>query len=71
MAPVTRLSRSFMIRLPVSKAITPLSNPTEKLEKMGRSLTDRKQHTRTQKNKTEKKYLLTHAALFDPSKTVK
>lgn len=52
-APVTRLSRSFMMRLPVSKAITPLSNPTEKLEKMGSSLTDGKQHTHTQKNKKQ------------------
>lgn len=51
MAPVTRLSRSFMMRLPVSKAITPLSNPTEKLEKMGSSFTDGKQHTRTKKNR--------------------
>lgn len=69
MAPVTRLSRSFMMRLPVSKAITPLSNPTEKLEKMGSSLTDGKQHTRTHTKKQKTKSLLTHAALFDPSKT--
>lgn len=57
-----------MMRLPVSKAITPLSNPTEKLEKMGSSFTDGKQHTRTKKK--QKKTLLPHAALFDPSKTL-
>lgn len=43
-----------MMRLPVSKAITPLSNPTEKLEKMGSSLTDGKQHTRTHTHIHEK-----------------
>lgn len=65
-APVTPLSHGFMMHLPVSKAITPLSNPTEKLKK-------KKDTGLLSENNTQektKKSLLTHAALFDPSKTL-
>lgn len=53
-----------MMRLPVSKAITPLSNPTEKLEKMGSSLTDGKQHTRTHKKQNRKQNLFSRTPLY-------
>jgi len=59
-APVTRLSRSFMMRLTVSKAIIPFSNPTEK---KGSSLADGKQHTH-KKNKTEKKKIFSWMTLY-------
>jgi len=62
-APVTRLSRSFMMRLTVSKAIIPFSNPTEK-KREAASLMEN--NIRIKKQNRKKKYLLMHAALFVP-----
>lgn len=49
-APVTPLSHGFMMHLPVSKAITPLSNPTENLEKRIQAYCRKTTHRKKQKN---------------------